>query len=260
MSTPVKKKKTTKAKDTTENVVVEEPSLNTDLEETITVTETTPIIEPEIVEPEIVEPEIVKPEIVETIIVEKETSELELEKEPLLDEVSILTEIKEQIKEKIDEVITIQIPKNLVDLVKEEIKQKTHILNKEYIDILNSLVSISPNLLNDIEKAMFEIMKDGKIDSNDIPFLITIIQKLYEFMFSLKIEKISTEKRSAICAEIIKFIVHVLIKERRIKVDPSKQDAFLIQFNTLMDSCVSLLSLQSELLSKGCCSWFFSKK
>ena len=247
MSTPQKKKKTTKAKDTTENVVEELP-LNTGLEETITVTETTPIIEPEIVKLEIVEPE----------IVEKET--LELEKEPLLDEVSILTEIKEEIKEKIDEVIAIQVPKNLIELVKEEIKQKTHILNKEYIDILNSLVSISPNLLNDIEKAMFEIMKDGKIDSNDIPFLITIIQKLYEFMFSLKIEKISTEKRSAICAEIIKFIVHVLIKERRIKVDPSKQDAFLIQFNTLMDSCVSLLSLQSELLSNGCCSWFFSKK
>ena len=253
MSTPVKKKKTTKAKDTTENVVVEEPSLNTDLEETITVTETTPIIEPEIVEPEIVKPEIVKPEIVE-----KET--LELEKEPLLDEVSILTEIKEEIKEKIDEVIAIQVPKNLIELVKEEIKQKTHILNKEYIDILNSLVSISPNLLNDIEKAMFEIMKDGKIDSNDIPFLITIIQKLYEFMFSLKIEKMSTEKRAAICAEIIKFIVHVLIKERRIKVDPDKQDAFLSQFNALMDSCISLLSLQSELISKGCCSCFFSKK
>ena len=253
MSTPQKKKKTTKAKDMPENIV-EEPPVNTVLEETVTltesVTETTSMIEPEIV----------KPEIVETIILEKETSELELEKEPLLDEVSILTEIKEQIKEKIDEVITIQIPKNLVDLVKEEIKQKTHILNKEYIDILNSLVSISPNLLNDIEKAMFEIMKDGKIDSNDIPFLITIIQKLYEFMFSLKIEKMSTEKRAAICAEIIKFIVHVLIKERRIKVEPSKQDAFLNQFNALMDSCVSLLSLQSELLSKGCCSCFFSKK
>jgi hypothetical protein len=255
MSTPQKKKKTTKAKDVPENIV-EEPPINTVLEETVTltesVTETTPMIKSEILEPEILEPEIIKPEI------------LELEKEPLLDEVSILTEIKEEIKEKIqekiDEVITIQVPKNLIELVKEEIKQKTHILNKEYIDILNSLVSISPNLLNDIEKAMFEIMKDGKIDSNDIPFLITIIQKLYEFMFSLKIEKISTEKRSAICAEIIKFIVHVLIKERRIKVDPSKQDAFLIQFNSLMDSCVSLLSLQSELLSKGCCSCFFSKK
>ena len=256
MSTPQKKKKTTKAKEMPENIV-EEPPVNTVSEETIilteSVTETTPMIEPE---------------NSEAIILEKETeTELDLEKEPLLDEVSILTEIKEEIKEKIDEVkekidkvIAIQIPKNLIDLVKEEIKQKTHILNKEYIDILNSLVSISPNLLNDIEKAMFEIMKDGKIDSNDIPFLITIIQKLYEFMFSLKIEKMSTEKRAAICAEIIKFIVHVLIKERRIKVDPDKQDAFLSQFNALMDSCISLLSLQSELISKGCCSCFFSKK
>ena len=255
MSTPQKKKKTTKAKEMPENIV-EEPPVNTVSEETIilteSVTETTPMIEPE---------------NSEAIILEKETSELDLEKEPLLDEVSIvsiLTEIKEDIKEKIqekiDEVITIQVPKNLIELVKEEIKQKTHILNKEYIDILNSLVSISPNLLNDIEKAMFEIMKDGKIDSNDIPFLITIIQKLYEFMFSLKIEKMSTEKRAAICAEIIKFIVHVLIKERRIKVDPDKQDAFLSQFNALMDSCISLLSLQSELISKGCCSCFFSKK
>jgi hypothetical protein len=256
MSTPQKKKKTPKAKDMPENIA-EEPPVNTVLEETVTltesVTETTPMIEPGIVKPEILKSETVKSEILEP-----ET--LELEKEPLLDEVSILTEIKEEIKEKINEVIAIQIPKNLVDLVKEEIKQKTHILNKEYIDILNSLVSISPNLLNDIEKAMFEIMKDGKIDSNDIPYLITIIQKLYEFMFSLKIEKMSTEKRSAICAEVIKFIVHVLIKERRIKVDPSKQDAFLSQFNALMDSCVSLLSLQSELLSKGCCSCFFSKK
>ena len=123
--------------------------------------------------------------MIESVIIEKETTELE--KEPLLDEVSILTEIKEEIKEKIDQVIAIQIPKNLVDLVKEEIKQKTHILNKEYIDILNSLVNKSPDLLNDIEKAMFEIMKDGKIDSNDIPYLITIIQKLYEFMYSYKL-------------------------------------------------------------------------
>ena len=117
-----------------------------------------------------------------------------------------------------------------------------------------------PILLNDIEKAMLEIIKDVKIDSNDIPYLITIIQKLYEFMFSLKIGKISSEKLAAICAEIIKFIVNVLIKERRIKVEPSKQDEFLRHFNALMDSCISLLSLQSELLSNGFCSCFFSKK
>jgi hypothetical protein len=66
MSTPQKKKRTAKTKDTTENVV-EEPPVNTFSEETVTliesVTETTPMIEPE---------------ILETVILEKETSELHL--------------------------------------------------------------------------------------------------------------------------------------------------------------------------------------
>jgi hypothetical protein len=240
MSAPQKKKKTTKSKDSTETSV-------------------------ESIEPIVSIIEEVKINVEEQVIIEQTTviedpSLNEVSVEPILDTNIIIEEIKEEIREKIDEVITVQIPVNLVDLVKEEIKQKTHILNKEYIDILNSLVGKSPKLLNDIEKAMFEIMKDGKIDSNDIPFLITIIQKLYEFLFSLKIKNMSTEKRAAICAEIIKFIVQVLIKERRIKVEPSKQETFLNQFNALMDSCISLLSLQSELISRGCCSCFSRKK
>ncbi len=212
------------------------------------------------VEMPIVETEtpIVETPITETPNVETEPLEPIVTPDQIVNEIK--EEIKQEIKEKIDEVITVKVPMNLVDLVKEEIKQKAHILNKEYIDILNSLVGKSPKLLNDIEHAMFEITKDGKIDSNDIPFLITIIQKLYEFMFSLKIGKMPTEKRAAICAEIIKFVVVVLIKERRIKVDVNKQDVFIAQINALMDSCVSLLSLQSNLLSKGCCSCFFGKK
>lgn len=240
MSAPQKKKKTTKSKDSTETSVES-------IEQTVSLVEEVKVnVEEQVI-------------VEQTTIIEDPTLN-EVAVESTLDTNIIIEEIKEEIREKIDEVIAVQIPVNLVDLVKEEIKQKTHILNKEYIDILNSLVGKSPKLLNDIEKAMFEIMKDGKIDSNDIPFLITIIQKLYEFLFSLKIKNMSTEKRAAICAEIIKFIVHVLIKERRIKVDPNKQEAFLSQFNTLMDSCISLLSLQSELISRGCCSCFSRKK
>jgi hypothetical protein len=247
MSAPQKKKKTAKSKDSSETSV-EENKTETILE----VVETTNTINDNIVTDNIVTDNIVTDNVV--------TDNVVTDNNTILDPNQIKEEIKEEIKEKIDEVITVQIPVNLVDLVKEEIKQKSHILNKEYIDILNSLVGKSPKLLNDIEKSMFEIMKDGKIDSNDIPYLITIIQKLYEFLFSLKIKNIQTEKRAAICAEIIKFIVQVLIKERRIKVDINKQDVFLSQFNALMDSCISLLSLQSGLISRSCCSCFSSKK
>ena len=235
MSNAQKKKKTPKGKDNVEELATLVAEPKTIIEEPIKVIE---------------EPK--------TII--EETINIIEEPINLVSEENIIEELKEEIKEKIDEVIQVQIPKNLVDLVRDEIKQKAHILNKEYIDILHSLVDKSPQVLTDIENAMFEITKDGKIDSNDIPYLITIIQKLYEFMFSLKIGKMPTEKRAAICAEIIKFVVLVLIKERRIKVDVNKQEVFISQINALMDSCVSLLSLQSTLLSKGCCSCFFGKK
>jgi hypothetical protein len=252
MSAPQKKKKTAKSKDSSETSV-EENKTETILE----VVETTNTINDNIVTDNIVTDNIVTDNVVtDNVVIDNVVTD----NNTILDPNQIKEEIKEEIKEKIDEVITVQIPVNLVDLVKEEIKQKSHILNKEYIDILNSLVGKSPKLLNDIEKSMFEIMKDGKIDSNDIPYLITIIQKLYEFLFSLKIKNIQTEKRAAICAEIIKFIVQVLIKERRIKVDINKQDVFLSQFNALMDSCISLLSLQSGLISRSYCSCFSSKK
>jgi len=239
MSTPQKKKKPSKTKDA-------EPVLTTHVEETIEEVKQTA----EEVQHNVEEHYQTTVEEVQQTVEEVQQTVEEVQQ--------TVEEFKMEIREKIDEVIVVKIPVNLVDLVKEEIKQKTHILNKEYIDILNSLVNTSPHLLHDIEKAMFEIMKDGKIDSNDIPYLITIIQKLYEFLFSLKIKNMSTEKRAAICAEVIKFIVMVLIKERRIKVEHSKQEIFLGQFNALMDSCVTLLSLQSGLISRGCC--FFGKK
>ena len=175
MSAPQKKKKTAKSKDSSETSV-EENKTETILE----VVETTNTINDNIVTDNIVTDNVVIDNVV--------TDNVVTDNNTILDP----NQIKEEIKEKIDEVITVQIPVNLVDLVKEEIKQKSHILNKEYIDILNSLVGKSPKLLNDIEKSMFEIMKDGKIDYNDIPYLITIIQKLYEFLFSLKIKNIQT--------------------------------------------------------------------
>lgn len=249
MSTPQKKKKASKVKDSEPNSENVETKLNAIVEEVV---ETTVLSENTILSETV-------NETINSTTEEVNASIEMVETQQIIEPQQIIEEVKMEIREKIDEVITVKIPVNLVDLVKEEIKQKTHILNKEYIDILNSLVYNSPHLLNDIEKAMFEIMKDGKIDSNDIPYLITIIQKLYEFLFSLKIKNMSTEKRASICAEVIKFVVMVLIKERRIKVDASKQEIFIGQFNALMDSCVTLLSLQSGLISKGCC-FCFSKK
>ena len=102
-------------------------------------------------------------------------------------------------------------------------------------------------------------MKDGKLDSNDIPHLIKIIQKLYESIFGLKGVKLSNEKLSAICSELMKNVFKIMIKERKIKLELNKQEMFLDQFNKLIESCTSLLSFEKILKSKGCFSCFGKK-
>jgi hypothetical protein len=136
------------------------------------------------------------------------------------------------------------------------VKNKAMVLNKDYVDTINILIKKKPALFSDIEQSIYEIMKDGKVDSNDVPHLIKIIQKLYESVFSIKL-KLSNEKLTAICSEVIKNIFKIMIKERKIKVELDKQEEYLEQFNKLIESCSSLLSFQKVLKSRGCFSALF---
>ena len=147
----------------------------------------------------------------------------------------------------------------LIEIISEDIRKKSMVLNKDYVETINILIKKTPSLFSDIEKSIYEIMKDGKVDTNDIPHLIKIIQKLYESIFSIKL-KLNNEQQTAICCELIKNIFKIMIKERKIQVDLDKQDKYLDQFNKLIESCTGLLSFQKILKSKGCFSSLFGKK
>jgi hypothetical protein len=150
------------------------------------------------------------------------------------------------------------IEQTLVDLVKkslenEEMKKQISIsLTSEHISIINNIISLTPNTLTDIEKSAVEIIKDGKIDSKDVPNLVVIIQTIYQFIYSLKIEKFDTQKRAYITATTLKYILHLLVLERRIKIEEDKQGDFFTQTDLLIDSCTGLLSYSKTLQTKGC--------
>jgi hypothetical protein len=211
-------------------------------------------------------------EIVESILESKVESILESKVEPIVEPIveTIIKPIVEEVlgkevieKLNIDTSIIqniIPVGRSLVEIIDEEIKQKSMILNKDYVDVINILIKKSPELFGNIEKSIYEIMKDGKVDSNDIPHLIKIIQKLYEGIFTIKSIKLSNEKQTAICSELIKNVFKIMIKERKIKLELNKQEQFLEQFNKLIESCTSLLSFQKILKSKGCFSSLFGKK
>ena len=194
--------------------------------------------------------------------------------EKIDDSVNILETIKEEVtnvaEEEATKVLEISkeevtkvVLKTLSELFLEFIKTSNNskiVLSKESIDILNKIINLTPNFLDDVEKSLLEVIKDGKIDSNDLPHLILLIQKLYETIYKIKDMKLDSKTRTVICSEALKNIAYFLIKERRIPIDEENSDLLLEQINTLIDSCVGLLSFSKSIKVKGCLRSLFGKK
>lgn len=146
--------------------------------------------------------------------------------------------------------------KTLADLIAEAVNSKKYmkvVLSKNASNMLLSIVSSSPAALDNIKHSLMEVISDGKIDSNDIPHFISIIQNLYEIVNSIREFNFDTQAKATICAEVLKFISHFLILDEQIPVAEPMRDIFINQIDCLIDSCVSLLSFQSVLSIKGCC-------
>jgi len=56
--------------------------------------------------------------------------------------------------------------------------------------------------------------------------------------------KLDAKKKASITGELLKYLIHLLVLERKIKIDedPEKINQFYTQVNALIDSCVELLS------------------
>jgi len=177
-------------------------------------------------------------------------------------------EIKINVEAEIEEVLPDFTDKTLAEvfmyIVKKHIEEKkdtkkyyTKIgiyLSKEVVEIINKIIDKSPTLLSEIEIAVSAVIKDNKIDTNDIPEFIIIVKKLYEGLHNLKDIVIEVNKRSETCATILKFIIHTLVEERKIIIEEDKKIEFLSQFDRLIDSCISLLNFKDILKPKECCN------
>ena len=165
----------------------------------------------------------------------------------------IIDNIKETIVEKAAQTLA----DTIMSALKPGGKDLKIAISKSASNMISSIASYSPAVLDDIKKSLLEVLKDGKIDSNDIPHLISIIQSLYELMCNLKDFHLDSQSRASICAEVLKFISHFLILDDHLCVDQLNQFMFLNQIDTLIDSCVSLLSFSSAIKIEGNCLFPF---
>jgi hypothetical protein len=184
------------------------------------------------------------------------------EKVELVEEVKTLVEEKvEEVKTQVEEVIldftNKTIPEMFLLILKQEenniyCKKIGITISKDVNKIINKIIELNPQLLNDIEKSIKNVLKDGKIDSNDIPEFILIIQILYERLYNNKSLKITNKNIIETCATIVKFVIRTLIEERKIEIDIEKKALFIEQLDKLIDSCMCLLNFDNVLMPKGC--------
>lgn len=162
-------------------------------------------------------------------------------------------------------IIVTMIEYSLSDIIKnillsdEQKKKYSIIIDEENIAIINKVISLTPNTFNDIEKSVKEVIKDGKINTNDIPQLIILVQRIYQVVYEIKNTKFDTTKRAEITSKILKFIIHVLVQERKIKIEKNEEEEFFKQTDLLIDSCVGLLSFPKTIKTKGCLKSLFGK-
>lgn len=154
-----------------------------------------------------------------------------------------------------------------MDILKRAI-QNENILNsyvsldKKTVDLLLTIIDQNPEYFIGFETTLVNITKDNKVDSKDLPDIITMIQKFYEILFKQEI-KLDTIKCSEICGETTKLLIHVLVKNDKIKIDDEKKTEFLEQSDKLIDVCVNLLKLGKQLKlgkTNGCLKTLFAYK
>lgn len=160
------------------------------------------------------------------------------------------------------------VEKTIVEIVKltlsnEELKNKLSIeLTPHAISVINLIISHTPNTLLDLEKAAMEIIKDGKIDTKDIPQFIIIVQRIYQIIYnshnaSALRFKPGSDFRIQLTKMVAKFFIHVLIEEERIKVEHDKKAELIKQCDDLIDACTSLIMFPKSLKRKGCLKSIF---
>lgn len=199
-------------------------------------------------------------EVIEPVKVEEGLVKVEEEVVKVEEEVVKVEEGVVKVEEELPDFTNKSITEVFLYIMKKHMEEENNSsklgihLSKEIVEIINKIINKTPAFLSEIEKSVSEVIKDNKIETNDIPEFVIIVQILYERLYNLKDIVLDSNKRAETCAVILKFIVHTLVEERKIVIEDDKKDAFLTQFDKLIDSCVSLLKFQEVLKPNTCCT------
>lgn len=121
------------------------------------------------------------------------------------------------------------------------------VLTEKEMMIVKIIVQQSPSMIDDINQCVLDIVKDGKIDSNDIPSFIKLIKSVYVFCHEAHNIKININEIAKMIGPIVKYIVHIVLSKN------GKSTPELVKCcDNLIDISVEMIQLQSTTRTKMC--------
>ena len=121
----------------------------------------------------------------------------------------------------------------------DELKKININLSSESILFIEELLKIEPQLFEGIELSLQQIIKDNKINSNDIPDLLVLITQVYEI-----INKHKNNIKNVDYYELIKNILHIIFRVY-IEKHCNNDEALLIQCSLrIIDSSIELIKIR----------------
>ncbi len=145
---------------------------------------------------------------------------------------------------------------DLIDLLKLVVQTHDSKINVRLSDkikgIITTLIETNPTLFKEFNTTLLNIIKDGKIDSADIPEFVVLVQKVYEIVYVSKKINVSKDELADSCGIIAKFVVHTLLEKDYVKMDKERKVVFLSEIDNIIDVCVSLIKVSKSLKTPGC--------
>lgn len=138
------------------------------------------------------------------------------------------------------------------DGIKSEINIK--LTDKTRVGFLY-IIKSHPEFFSDFEKTIVLILADNKIDIDDLPHLTKLIIQLYKIIHTLKQIKYTDDEKLNVCSTIIKFIIQVMVKEKKINMCDLSEEDFLVKIEEFIDSCIGLIEI-SKILKGTTCGCF----
>jgi hypothetical protein len=117
------------------------------------------------------------------------------------------------------------------------------------------IIKTHPEFFSDFEKTFVLILDDNKIDLNDLPYLTVLISKLYKIINDTQKFKYSQKEKLEFCSNVIKFIVQVLVKEKKLNLGDLSEEKLIESIEGVIDSCIDLININKKMESSFC-GWF----